>query len=172
MNRKLALLAILALTLTFMGAGLAQAVTSTAPVTISATVSSSATLTLANTTITFANQTPPAAMIATENGSAVTATFRTASTAPGTLTVVASGDLQDGNGDIIAITNLTSTATNGVGSFFSAGPVTWSKTGAGATVGTGPSGTYSGTFSWALVNSWAYPTGTYTSSATYTLTAP
>jgi hypothetical protein len=172
MNRKLALLAILALTLTFMGAGLAQAVTSTAPVTVTATVASSATLTLANTTITFANQTPPTAMTATENGSAVTATFRTASTGSGVLQVVAANDLTDANTDIIPITNLTSTATNGVGSFFLGGPVTWSKTGVGATVGTGPSGTYSGTFSWSLVNSWSYPTGTYTTTATYTLTAP
>jgi hypothetical protein len=172
MNRKLALLAILALTLTFMGAGLAQAVTSTAPVTISATVSSSATLTLANTTITFANQTPPTAMVAAENGAAVTATFRTASTAPGTLQVVAAGDLTDANTDVIPITNLTSTATNGTGNFFLPGPITWSKTGQGATVGTGVSGTYAGTFSWSLVNSWAYPTGTYTTTATYTLTAP
>ena len=171
MKRKIALLAIVALTLTFMGAGFAEAGT-TANVSISATVSSSATLTLANTTITFANQTPSTAMTATENGSAVTATFRTASTAPGTLTVVAAGDLTDANSDIIAITNLTSTATNGTGTFFSAGPVTWSKTGAGATVGTGPSGTYAGTFSWQLANSWAYATGAYATTAIYTLTAP
>jgi len=172
MKRKIALLAILVAALTFIGAGFAEAVTSTANVTITATVSSYASLTLANTTITFPNQTPPTIMTANENGSSVSANFRTASTAPGTLTVVAANDLTDGNNDTISITNLTSTATNLTGNFFSAGPVTWSKLGGGATVGSGPSGTYSGTFSWSLANSWSYATGTYTTTAIYTLTAP
>ncbi|MFZ0929255.1 MAG: hypothetical protein WAN11_11680 [Syntrophobacteraceae bacterium] len=173
MKRKIALLAILAITLTFMGAGFAEAVTSTAPVTLSATIASSATLTLNKTTVTFAGgELPPTAMAATENGAIVTATFRTATLTPGTLTVLAAGDLVDGAGDIIPITAVKSTGVNTDGqTFFLAGPVTWSKT-AGVTVGTGPSGTYAGTFSWALDNSWSYATGTYGATALYTLTAP
>lgn len=172
MKRKIALLAILALTLTFMGAGFAEAVTSQATVTLGATVSSSASLSLANTTVTFPNVTPPGVINAAENGAIVTATFRTATSTPGTLMVL-STDLTDAPAsDVIPVTAISSTATNTSGGFFTAGPVTWSKTGNGAQVGTGPSGSYAGTFSWSLANSWTYATGVYTGSAVYTLTAP
>ena len=171
MKSKIFLLAILALTLTFMGAGFAEAVTSQATVTLGATVSSYAALTLATGTVTFPNGTPPTAIDASENGAIVTANFRTASTAPATLMVL-STDLTDANLDVIPVTAISSTATNTSGGFFLAGPVTWSKTGNGAQVGTGQSGSYAGTFSWSLVNLWTYATGSYSGSAVYTLTAP
>jgi hypothetical protein len=171
MKREFVVLAIVVLSFSLMGAGQAGAVTSTANVTLSATISSSASLTLSNTTVTFnGGELPPSAMAAAENGTAtVNATFRTASTAPATLKVQASGDLVDGNLDTISITNVKSSATGD--SFFLSGPITWSKS-AGVTVGSGQSGNYNGAFTWTLDNSWSYATGTYTSSATYTLSAP
>ncbi len=172
MKRKIALLAILALTLTFMGAGFAEAVTSSQTSTMGATVSSSASLSITATTITFGNQTPPTAMTAAENGTQVTATLRTASAAPATLYVLPT-DLTDlPLLDTIAASNISSTATNTLGLFFTPGPVTWTTTSPGALVGTGQSGSYAGTFSWSLANSWSYATGVYTGSAVYTLTAP
>ena len=109
---------------------------------------------------------------ANENGAVVTAKVKTGSSAnSATLKVLAADDLKSGT-DTIPITNVTSTATNTTGSFFTAGPVTWSKTAPGATVGQGNSGSYAGTFNWFLANSWTYPIGSYTATATYTLTAP
>lgn len=172
MKIKTVLLAILSLILC--GSGVALGASDTANVTLSATIVSTASLTLSTTTITFESaELPPTAMQATENGATVTATFRTASTAPGVLTVLAADDLINTvtATDIIPITTVKSTATNAVGSFFLAGPVTWSKA-SGVTVGTGQSGDYSGTFSWAMDNSWNYATGTYTTTAVYTLTSP
>jgi hypothetical protein len=168
MKIKIAFWAILALSLA--GSEVALAATSSAYVNLSATINSSASLTLSNTTVTFAGgELPPTAMAASENGAAVNATFRTASTAPATLKVQATGDLVDGNGDIIPISAVKSTALGDT--FFLPGPVTWSKS-AGVTVGSGQSGNYNGTFYWTLDNSWNYATGTYTATATYTLTAP
>jgi len=174
MKREIALLAIVVLTLSLLGiAGLAEAAADHADLTLSATITSSATLTLSNTTITFnGGELPPTAMAAAENmSSTVNATFRTASTAPALLKVLATGDLVNTitSTDKIPITALKQTATGDA--FFLAGPITWSKT-AGVTVGSGQSGSWNGVFNWTLDNLWSYPTGTYTTSATYTLTAP
>jgi hypothetical protein len=171
MKAKTVLLLMLALTL--VGAAAAWGASDTKDVTISATVSSAAKLTLATTTVTFPDADPDdvKSIAAKENGAAVTAKVKTGSATSATLKVLATDDLISGK-DIIPITNVTSTATNTSGSFFSAGPITWSKTSPGATVGQGNSGSFVGTFSWFLANSWDYPTGNYTAKATYTLTAP
>ena len=172
MKCKTMMLTILALIL--IGAGAAWgASTATKDVTLSATVSSSAKLTLATSTISFPDGDPDAALpiAATENPAVVTAKVKTGSASTATLKVLAATDLTSGT-DTIDITNVTSTATNTTGSFFSAGPVIWSKTGEGATVGQGNSGSYAGTFNWFLANSWDYATGSYTTTAKYTLTAP
>jgi hypothetical protein len=174
MKRKITELGILVLSLSLIGVGLVQAAeTDTANVTLSAEIVSTATLTLSTTTITFVgHESPPTAMAASENGATVRATFRTASTAPATLKVLASGDLVNTvtATDKIPITALKSRATGA--SFFLAGPITWSSTDDGAEVGTGQSGDYTGAFTWALDNSWNYPTGTFTATAVYTLTSP
>ena len=171
MRRKTTILMIFAFIL--MGAGAAWGAEATKNVTLSATVSSSAKLTLATNTITFPDGDPDAALpiAANENGAVVTAKVKTGSATSATLKVLAVDDLKSGT-DTIAITNVTSTAANTTGSFFTAGPVTWSKSSPGATVGGGNSGSYAGTFSWFLANSWTYATGAYTANATYTLTAP
>jgi hypothetical protein len=172
MKGKTMMLTILALLL--IGAGAAWGANSTANVNLSATVSSTAKLTLATTTITFPDADPDitANIPANENGAIVTAKVKTGSLANSAyLNVLATDDLKSGT-DTIAITNVTSTATNSSGSFFLAGPITWSKTSPGVTVGQGNSGSFAGTFNWFLANSWTYPTGAYTAHATYTLTAP
>jgi len=171
MRGKTVVLAILALML--MGAGAAWGATATKDVTLSATVSSAAKLTLATSTVTFPDADPDTvpSISANENGAVVTAKVKTGSATTATLKVLAADDLKSGS-DVIPITNVTSTATNTSGSFFLAGPVTWSNTSPGATVGQGNSGSFAGTFSWFLANSWAYATGSYTATATYTLTAP
>jgi hypothetical protein len=171
MKGKTLMLTILALLL--IGAGAAWGASATKNVTLSATVSSSAKLTLATNTITFPDADPDTVLSipANENGAVVTAKVKTGSATSATLNVLAADDLKSGS-DTIAITNVTSTAANTSGSFFTAGPVTWSKSSPGATVGGGNSGSYAGSFSWFLANSWTYPTGAYTANATYTLTAP
>jgi hypothetical protein len=175
MKRKTAVLAILVLGFSFMCAGFVEAATDTASVTLSATVSSMATLTLGTSTVTFANANPTttANVQATEQNIAVTASVRTASSPVGTATlyVLAADDLKSGT-DVIPITAVTSTAANTSGTFFAAGPVTWSKSSQGALVGSGNSGYFTGTFNWFLANSWTYPTGSYGTTAIYTLTAP
>ncbi len=164
---------LITLALILVGAGAAWGVTATKDVTLSATVSSTAKLTLATSTITFPDADPDVTgnIPANENGAAVTAKVKTGSATSATLKVLAADDLKSSS-DTIAITNVTSTATNTTGSFFTAGPVTWSKTSPGATVGQGNSGSFAGTFNWFLANSWDYATGAYTANATYTLTAP
>ena len=171
MKSKSIMLVILALILA--GAGAAWGAADSKNVTLSATVSSQAKLTLATSTITFPDADPDTvtSIPANENGALVTAKVKTGSATSATLKVLAAGDLKSGS-DTIDINYVTSTATNTTGSFFLAGPVTWSVISPGATVGTGNSGSFAGTFSWFLANSWNYATGSYTANATYTLTAP
>jgi hypothetical protein len=171
MKVKVVLLMMLALTL--VGAGAAWGAQATADVKVAATVSSSAKLTLSASTVTFPDADPDTvkSIPANENGAVVTAKVKTGSATTATLKVLAADDLKSGS-DTIPITNVTSSATNTSGSFFSAGPITWSKTSPGVTVGQGGSGSYAGTFSWFLANNWNYATGSYTANATYTLLAP
>ncbi len=171
MKVKIVLLLILALTL--FGASASWGVQATADVKLGATVTTSAILTLSTTSITFPDADPDTvkSIAAKENGALVTAKVKAGSTTGATLKVLATDDLKSGS-DVIPIANVTSTATNASGSFFSAGPIAWSKTAPGVTVGEGKSGSYSGTFSWFLANDWSYATGSYTTSATYTLLVP
>jgi hypothetical protein len=164
---------LLMLALALVGAGAAWGASATKDVTLSATVSSTAKLTLDASTITFPGADPDttSSIPANENGAAVTAKVKTGATSTATLTVEATDHLRSGT-DVIPISNVTSTGTNTAGSFFSAGPVTWTKSSPGATVGQGKSGSFAGTFSWFLSNSWTYDIGNYTTTATYTLTAP
>ena len=161
------------LALTLVAAGSAWGASATKDVTVSATVSSTAKLALDTSTITFPAADPDTtdSIPANENGAAVTAKVKTGATSTAVLTVQATDHLKSGT-DVIPISKVTSTGTNTAGSFFSAGPVTWTKSSPGATVGQGQSGSFTGSFSWFLANSWTYATGNYTATATYTLTAP
>ena len=136
--------------------------------TINATVSSRAELTLSPLTINFPDASPTTTPnIPADSTVTVTANVRTGSSSTPTLTVLANGDLLSG-GDSIPISNVTWTAS---GAPFIAGTMNNSVAQDGASFGTG-SGSYSGTYTYTLANSWAYVPGNYTQTVTYTLTAP
>jgi len=143
------------------------AVTDQETITINATVSAKAKLTLGVAAINFADADPDTvpSIAAGENPVSVTVKAHTGSASTVTLTVAADGDLDSGT-DTIDITNVTWTAT---GAGFVAGTMNTSAQSAGSWTG---SGQQSGTFSYSLANSWDYNAGSYTQTVVYTLTAP
>ncbi|MCX6549744.1 MAG: hypothetical protein NTY02_01850 [Acidobacteria bacterium] len=144
------------------------AATATSNVSVSATVAATAKLSLSSSTVSFANADPDTtpSIAATEGAITITAKGKTATGSTISLTVLAAADLTSGS-DTIPISNVTWTAS---GTGFAAG--TMSKS-AAQTVGSWTtSGSRAGTQTYALANSWNYPTGSYTATATYTLTAP
>lgn len=97
---------------------------------------------------------------------AITAKARTTIGSTVTLSVEAANDLQSGL-DTIPATQLRWTAT---GTGFVAG--TMSKTAAQTVASWTSSGSWTGSQTYTLLNSWAYATGTYSTTLTYTLSAP
>ena len=144
------------------------AATTTSGVTISVAVSALAKLTLSAATVTFVNADPDttSSITASEGAITITAKAKTATGASVTLTVLAANDLKSGT-DTITINNVTWTAS---GTGFAAG--TMNKTTAQSVASWTGSGNRIGTQTYALANSWNYPTGAYSATATYTLTAP
>jgi len=165
--RKVSFVLVIGLGLVLMATG-AFAVTATQNLTVNATVSARATLSIGQTSIHFPDADPDAtpSVPANENAVSVTAKVRTGSASTATLTHLAAGDLVSGS-DTILIGNVTWTVT---GTGFQAG--TMNKTTAQTAASWTGSGNRSGTFSYFLANSWSYATGSYTASSTYTLTAP
>lgn len=144
------------------------AATASSNLTVAATISATASLTVGSAAINFPDANPDTtpSISATENPVSVTAKGKTSNGGTITLTLLASGDLTSG-GNTIGIDNVTWTAT---GSGYAGG--TMNKT-AAQTVGSWTnSGNRSGSLSFALANSWSYATGSYAASATFTLTAP
>jgi len=138
--------------------------------TVSATVSATAKLTLSAATLTFPDTDPDTGgglISPTEGAITVTAKGKTSAAGNITLVVASDGDLISGT-DSIPIGALRWT---GAGAGYVAGPTT--MTNADQSVGswTG-SGSYVGTNTFTLTNSWAYMTGNYGATLTYTLTAP
>lgn len=140
--------------------------TATGSVSVSVTVAGRAAMTI-DPAVTFADANPDTVPTLTSAGLNLQVRARTAATSNVTLTVLASGDLSAGAGVNIAIGTLTwSTASagfvNGAGNSTTAQNVgSW----------TGP-GARNGTLVFSLPNSWAYATGTYTTTLNYTLTVP
>lgn len=142
--------------------------TDTKTLTINATVKARAKLTLSPDTINFADADPDdLPSIAADYPVTVTAKVRTGSSSKPDLVVQANGDLKNANGDIIEIGNVSWNAT---GSGFKDG--TMDKSTAQDVASWTGSGNRSGTLRFFLANSWDYATGSYTATATYTLTAP
>ena len=166
MRIRHALLGLLVLALA--GVHTLGAATATSNVTVSATVAATAKLSLSSSTVSFANADPDTmpSIAATEGAITVTAKGKTSTGSNITLTLLAADDLKSGT-DAIAITNVTWTVS---GAGFVAG--TMNKTTAQSVASWTNSGSRSGTQTFALANSWSYPTGSYTATATYTLTAP
>ncbi|MCX6546272.1 MAG: hypothetical protein NTV05_17910 [Acidobacteria bacterium] len=149
-------------------APLLRAASRTDTMSVSATVAARAKLTLSYASMAFPDADPDAVPLVPAGGGALIITAK-ARTTPGstvTLVVLASDDLRSGL-DTIPAGNLTWTATGGG---FSGG--TMNKTTAQTVGSWANSGFWSGTQSYALVNSWNFSTGTYTTTLNYTLTAP
>jgi hypothetical protein len=146
-----------------------HAATETDPATVNITVSAMAKLTLTPGTIQFTPDNPniePDTPAAQNPVSVRVAARTTTPTAAVTLTVLASDDLRSGS-DVIAIGQVRWTASGtGLvnGTMSKSSPVTvgqWS----------GP-GLRTGSLNYFLANSWNYATGSYATTATYTLSAP
>jgi hypothetical protein len=139
----------------------------TASLTVSATVSATAVLAIGSATVIFPDRNPDdfPSIAASPDALTITAKGKTSASSSVTLTIQASGDLTSG-GDTIPISRVTWTAT---GDGFSAGTMAQTA----VTVGSWTSsGNRSGSLAFALANSWNYPTGSYSTLATFTLTAP
>jgi len=147
----------------------AEAASANDTLVINATVSARATLTITAAAINFPDADPETVLSipANENPVSVTAKVRTGAASTPTLTVITGGPLTSGS-DTIAISNVTWTASAAP---FIAGTLSDTVAQNAATFANG-SGNYSGTYSFFLANSWAYNIGSYTATATYTLTAP
>jgi hypothetical protein len=148
-----------------------NAATDSKPITVSATVSATAKLTLSVATVTFPDADPDttASIPAVENAGPVSVTAKGKTTAGSniTLTLQAAGDLSNGS-DTIPIANVTWTAAGAAG--FVGGTM---SSGSAVSVGSWlNSGNRTGQLSFFLANSWDYKVGSYAVGATYTLTAP
>ena len=144
------------------------AATATSNITMTATVSDAATLIVSLAALTFPNADPDTvpSVAATQGAVTITARARTSGGSTVTLTLLAASDLTSG-GDTIAISNMTWTVG---GAGFVAG--TMSRLAAQSVASWTNSGNRTGTQTFALANSWSYPTGNFSATATYTLTAP
>jgi hypothetical protein len=147
----------------------AQAATANASVSVTANINAKAKLNINAAAINFPAVVGDPDSTPTISATALGIDVKARTTAAGsvTLTVVATDDLKAGTATI-AIANLTwaSTGTN-----FAATGTSNTVTPQTVASFTG-SGSYSGSQTYSLANSWAYSTGTYTTSLTYTLTAP
>jgi hypothetical protein len=165
--KKLALALTISLSLLFYSAEIFAA-TDTKTLTINVVVGDAATLIIDKATINFPNANPDTnpTIPATEGAVAVRIKVRTGSTSTAALSHQADGPLISGS-NTIPISNVSWTAT---GAGFTAGTMSSS---APVSVGTllGP-GDYNGAFVYTFVNSWDYAVGAYTTSSTYTLSAP
>jgi len=138
--------------------------TDTKTVTVSTTVNARAKLTLGAATVTFADADPDTlGGVLTAAGLSVDVKARTS--AAGSVLLTISAPDFSGAGTI-PIAALKWTASAG---FTTPGTVSNSAVTLGSWTG---SGNQSGTQTYTLDNSWSYNTGTYTTTVTYTLTAP
>jgi hypothetical protein len=146
----------------------AMAATDSQVLTINATVAARAKLVLAPTTINFPDADPDLvpSIAANENSVNVLANVRTSTLGVSTLTCLANGNLDSGSNQI-AISNVSWTAG---GAGYVGG--TMNNAVAQAVGSWAGSGARVGTMNYFLANSWAYATGSYTQTVTYTLTAP
>jgi hypothetical protein len=135
-------------------------------VTVTATVNARAKLTLGTATINFPDADPDVTPVFTSAAVPINVKARTAAGSTVSLTVKATDDLRSG-ASVIAINTLTWKVT-GVG--FSNG--TSNKTTPQTLGSWNGSGNPSGTQTFSLPNSWSYATGSYSTTLSYTLTAP
>lgn len=160
--------AALPILLLLIATGPVEGVSRSSSATAVVSVAALAKLSLSATTITFPDANPDIVPLVSSTGGPITITAK-ARTSPGStvsLSVLASDDLRAGVSTIPA------------------SAVTWTATGTGFVAGTMStvvaqsvavwvsSGSRVGTQSYRLANSWTYATGSYSTTFTYTLTAP
>jgi len=144
-----------------------SAADTTANLTVGATVSATAKLSLGAASISFPDADPDTTpSIPATAALSVVAKGKTGTGSNITLTMLAGDDLKSGS-DTIAITNVSWTAS---GAGFVAG--TMSKAAAQSVGSWANSGNRSGSMSFSLVNNWTYAVGSYSATAVFTLTAP
>ena len=164
MRRKLAVIAVCVLL-----AGTATgAANLTRSATATVTVNALAKLSLSSAAMAFTGADPDTVPAIPASGGPVTVTAKCRTTLGSAvlLSVVASGDLRSGL-DVIPVTQLSWT---GAGAGFVSGTMSASSP---QTVGAWTSsGSWVGTQTYSLLNSWSYSTGTYSTTLTYTLSAP
>ena len=149
----------------------AQGQTASGTVNVNATVSAKAKLTInggATASINFADADPDILATVPANPLSIAVKARTTANGAVTLTVRASQDLTSAASDTIDIGALKWTST---GANF-AGSGTSSMAAEVNVMSVTGSGNHTGVQNYTLDNSWAYATGTYTTTLTYTLTAP
>ncbi len=146
----------------------AQPAGDTATVLVTADVKAKAKLTLGAASVTFADADPTSTPIIDATPINVSVKARTSASGNVTLTVVADHDLKTSSNDVIPIGNLTWLVGGNPGLL----PGTMDATTAHNVGSWTGSGNFSGTQTLRLVNDWAYNTGSYTATLTYTLTAP
>jgi len=140
--------------------------TATANVTATASVNAKAKLDVIGA-VAFGDADPDLTPIIAATALNISVKARTGANQAVTLTVQAGGDFTETGGGTIGISNLTWLVTGGgfvAGTAASASAVSvgsWTN-----------SGNQSGTQTYRLANSWAYATGSYSVTLTYTLTAP
>src|SRR5688572_19848435 len=138
----------------------------TAVVTATANVNAKARLDVTGTVV-FADDDPDAAPILSAAALNISVKARTGNGQTVLLTVAADGDFQEAvSSATIGIANLDWIVS---GAGFAAGIAATTDVTVGSWVG---SGNRTGTQTYRLLNSWAYDTGTYSVTLTYTLTAP
>ena len=146
----------------------APAAAQTATATLSANVNTLAKLTLSTASVSFPDANPDAIPQVPSSGGPISITAKSRAT-PGAqvlLTVQASDDLRAGV-TVIAASNVTWTAS---GAGFVAG--TLSKTTPVTLATWTGSGTRTGSQQWFFRNLWTHPTGTFSATILYTLSAP
>ena len=140
--------------------------TATANVTATATVSAKAKLDVAGA-VAFGDADPDLTPTISATALNLSVKARTGQNQSVTLTVNAGGNFTEPGGGSIAINNLTWVVTGG--GFVAGTAAAASEVPVGSWTN---SGNQSGTQTYRLANSWAYATGSYSVTLTYTLTAP
>jgi hypothetical protein len=166
--KTLKIMTLMVAAMMLLGAAQALAVTANDSLQINANVADRASLALGVDSIAFADADPDSTLIISVAPVSVDAKARVSAGQTATLTVYTTDDLKSGS-DVIDIGNLSWTASgppfvNGTMAKGSGSPVTagsWTN-----------SGRKQGSFTFSLVNSWAYAVGNYTATATYTLSTP
>ena len=137
----------------------------TATVTATANVAAKARLDVTGA-VAFADDDPDTMPVLSAAALNISVKARTGNAQTVLLTVAADGDFEEPGGATIGISNLTWIVS---GTGFATGTAATTD----VTVGSWPgSGNRNGTQTYRLLNSWAYDTGFYSVTLTYTLTAP